>query len=195
MTTAAPSSAARGLALLVACAALSGCSCARYRLLAADSRAKVEERQRFALLATRLEESDGFADPPSVGEVLAEHYRTRPDDAAPWSVRRVEEAPAPLREALAAARAALLEKGYAPATAARGAGAPDLVVLISLSQAAEGGPLQRVAVEIGGPIDDRFERALVSLDATLPEDGSCDATAAELVRELVGALPERAREP
>lgn len=177
--------------LLVACALLAGCSCVRYRLLEADSRAKLEERQRFAVVATRLVEGDGFADPVAAGQALAEHYRpVRGDD--PWPVRSIGDAPPDLRDALLAARAVLLEKGYAPAGPVDAEA--DLVVLVSLSRG-DDGALQRVSVTVGGPLDDRFERSLASLDATLEGDGECDATVVDLVTELVGALPERAQAP
>lgn len=173
------------------CLLLAGCSCVTYRVLELDSRAKVEERQRFAVLATRLVEGDGFAEPVAAGEALAEHYRPQAG-AGPWSVRPLADAPPELHDALAAARAVLQEKGYAPATAAEGAGAPDLVILVSVTRAGRDGALRRVSVDVGGPLDERFERSLASLDATLPEDGDCQATVVDLVRELVGALPEHA---
>lgn len=180
----------RAALLLVSCALLAGCSCARYRLLELDSRAKIEERRRFAVLATRLVEGDGFADPVAAGQRLAEHYRPQPG-ADPWPVHPIADAPPDLREALVVARAVLLEKGYEPARPDDVA-APDLVVLVSVSRAERDGALRRVSVTLGGPLDDRFDRALASLDATLPDDGGCDVAVADVVRDLVGALPERA---
>lgn len=166
---------------------LSGCSCVRYRVVDLDVRAKLDERRRFVVLATRLVEGDAFADLPAAALALEARYRPgAAPGQAPWVVRPIEQAPEPLRACLRAAREELLESGYWAATAAEGQDAPDLVVLVSLTTSAAG-ELTRAAVDVGGPIDDEFERVLVSIDATLDE--GCDAVAEELVRELVGALP------
>ncbi|MCO5170471.1 MAG: hypothetical protein M9894_29395 [Planctomycetes bacterium] len=162
---------------------LAGCGCVRYRALQVDTRARLEERRTATVLATRLVEGDAFADAPAAVLPLAEHYRPGEGE---WTVGRVEDAPEPLQAALRAARVALLERGY---ELARGDAAPDLVVLVSVTHDRRG-DLRRVAVDVGGALDDRFERALVSLDAVLDE--GCEREVDDLVRALLGALPERA---
>lgn len=166
---------------------LSGCSCVTYRVVDLDVRAKFEDRRRFIVLATRLAEGDAFSDLPAAALALEARYRQSAlPGQAPWIVQRIADAPEPLRASLLAARDELLDAGYEAATTAEGPGAPDLVVLVSVTTSSAG-ELTRVAVDVGGPIDDEFERVLVSIDANLDE--GCDAPADELVREMTGALP------
>lgn len=175
-------------ATLALLALLAGCSCVEYRALDVDSRAKLEERERFVVLTTRLVEVDGFSDAPGIARAFAADYA--PVVSAQWTLRPAEEAPEPLRGMVAAAHSALVEKGYVPATAAEGPGAPDLVVVVSHCWL-QSGALHRVSVAVGGLLDGKFRRDLVSLDAKLPEDGGCEADPVDLVRDLLGALPER----
>jgi hypothetical protein len=189
-----------GLALvLVLALPLAGC-CVRYRAVDLDTRAKLERRRRFAVLATSLA-PDGpwaWAEPASVAAVHSDVYRPRPLDAAlddlpPRPVAPLRDAPEPLQRALLAAREALRARGYEAATEAEGADA-DLVCLVSLTRG-DDGRVRKVAVQVGGPLDDRFKPDLAALDATLDDDASCDEDAADLVRHLVEALPEREDEP
>lgn len=161
---------------------LTGCGCVRYRALQADARAKLEERRTAAVLVTRLVEGDAFADPPAAVLPLAEHYRPGEGE---WTVGRVEDAPEPLQAALRAARVALLERGY---ELARGEGPADFVVLVGVTHDRQG-DLRRVAVDVGGLLDGRFQRALVSVDAVL--DAGCERDVDGLVRDLLGVVPER----
>lgn len=170
----------RALLLL---ALLAGCSGVEYRALEVDARAKLEGRRRFVVLATRLVENDAFSDAPDLVRPLAGDYA--PVGSAAWPVAPLDAAPAPLEGMLGAARALLLEKGYAPATSTE---PPDLVLLVGHCTLQDGA-LHRVSVDVGGPLDGRFRRDLVSLDAKV--DPGADADPVELVRDLVGALPER----
>jgi len=166
---------------------LSGCSCWTYRVVDLDVRAKFDERRRFVVLATRLAEGDAFSDLPAAALALESRYRQRAlPGQAPWGVQRIADAPEPLRACLLAAREELLDAGYEAATAAEGPGAPDLIVLVGLTTTTTG-ELTRVAVDVGGPVDDEFERVLVSIDAKIDE--GCEVVAEDLVRKMVGALP------
>lgn len=187
-------------------ALLSGCSCVSYRVIDVDARAKLEDRRRFVVLATTLE-GRAYTDLPAAVLPLEAHYRPGPRTPGepPWWVLPLEEsAGTSVGPALRAAREELLALGYVPATSADGPGAPDLVVLVSVTRVPTTpatGPaltrsnvpgtvprmITRVAVEVGGPLDGEFERALVSIDAT-PDEG-CEVLAEDLVREMVGALP------
>jgi hypothetical protein len=183
-------------------ALLSGCSCVSYRVIDVDARAKLEDRRRFVVLATTLE-GRAYTDLPAAVLPLEAHYRPGPRTPGepPWWVLPLEEAVGTsVGPALRAAREELLALGYVPATSADGPGAPDLVVLVSVTRVPATpatGPalipravpraITRVAIEVGGPLDGEFERALVSIDAT-PDEG-CEVVAEELVREMVGALP------
>lgn len=161
--------------------------------LAWEPRAKLEQRASFALLATALRgPAWAFAEPASVASALAGHYRP-PLPGLGGRIAPPSAAPGELAPALRQARLELEARGYR--LAPEGAREADLVLLVSLS-ATPDGRLQRAAVHLGGPLDDRFRPDLVGLAAVVPQGpDACPVRAEELIAALLELVPEREAPP
>ena len=176
----------RRAALAAAALALAGC-CAgpEYRATAGDAALRIDEARTFALVATVLDDPERWAygAPAAALAPLARAYRP---PGAGEAIADPGSAPAPLRGALAAARAALEELGFVLA----GGAEADLVVRVGVTL--DAGRVQRVSLDVGGVVDGTFAPGRVGLEARLPR-GGCETSAAEVTAALAGALPRSRR--
>lgn len=170
---------------------LAGC-CAgpSYSLLAWEDRLELQARERYAVVATVLDDEHhwAFGEPAAVISAHSADYRP-PAPGGP-AVGAPRDAPPRVARALQAAELALRARGYRPSGPEEPA---DFVVQVGVTEVA--GALQRVALHVGGTVDGAFAPRRTTLEARVPDDDPCEVEVEELVRTLLDALPERGADP
>lgn len=172
---------------------LAGC-CAgpSFNLLAWEDRLELQARERYAVVATVLDDEHhwAFGEPAAVISAHSADYRPPAPAAVGPAIGAPRDAPPLVARALQAAELALRARGYRPSGPAEPA---DFVVQVGVSEVA--GRLQRVAVHLGATVDGAFAPRRTALEVRVPVDDPCEVEVEELVTTLIEALPEQGAEP